>query len=190
MSLRIYLYNEPILRKKGAQISDFDSDLESLSKDMVKTMYEHDGIGLAAQQVGRDLMLCVVDVPQLLDSPFQMILDGKSTPPELVMPMTLANPVVELLPCAETTYEEGCLSFPGINGAIRRPDQTRVTYQDEQGIPHTLECNGLLGRCIQHEVDHLNGVLFIDRMAKESLKIVEGRIKELRKQTQKQLKNL
>ncbi|MBH53425.1 MAG: peptide deformylase [Opitutaceae bacterium] len=187
MSLRVCLYNEPILRKKGAQISDFDSDLEALSKDMVETMYEYDGIGLAAQQVGRDLMLCVVDVPQTLESAFQIILDGKSTPPELVMPMALVNPVIELLTSVETTYEEGCLSFPGINGNVRRPDQVRVNFQDEQGSPHTLECNGLLSRCIQHEVDHINGILFIDRMDRDSLKTVASQILKLKKQTQKSI---
>ena len=181
MSLRIYLYNEPILRKKGAQISDFDSDLESLSKDMVKTMYEHDGIGLAAQQVGRDLMLCVVDVPQLLDSPFQMILDGKSTPPELVMPMTLANPVVELLPCAETTYEEGCLSLPEQYADVSRPKQVKISYLDRDGSSRLVEAEDLLAVCLQHEIDHLEGVLFVDHITKLKRDLILRKLRKMKK---------
>lgn len=188
MSLRVCLFNEPVLRQKGKVVDTFDSELDSLSQDMVETMYAHEGIGLAAQQIGKALMLCVVDVPQTPDSEFQLTLDGKSPPPELLMPMSLLNPIVELLPSIETTYEEGCLSFPGINGNVVRPDKIRVSFQDLQGNPHLMECNGLLGRCVQHEVDHLNGVLFIDRMDPESLKVVDSRIKKLKKQTQKSLK--
>ena len=188
MALRICNYNEPILREQGKPVENFDQELAELCDDMVETMYQNEGIGLAAQQIGKALMLCVVDVPQSRDHSFEFTLDGKSPPAELIMPMALINPTVELLPSSETTYEEGCLSFPGITGSVVRPDQVRVSFQDENGDPHVMECNGLLGRCVQHEVDHLNGVLFIDRMDKESLKIVEGRIRKLKKQTQKQLK--
>jgi peptide deformylase len=188
MALRISSYNEPILRETGKQIELFDDELAELCDQMVETMCKNEGIGLAAQQIGRALMLCVIDVPQSRDHSFSFTLDGKSPPAELIMPMAIINPTVELLPSAETTYEEGCLSFPGINGSVVRPDKVRVSFQDENGDPHEMECNGLLGRCVQHEVDHLNGVLFIDRMEKESLEIVEGRIRKLKKQTQKFLK--
>ena len=104
------------------------------------------------------------------------------------MPMALVNPKVELLTSVDTEYEEGCLSFPEINGTVVRPDKVRVRFEDPKGNPHVMECNGLLGRVVQHEVDHLNGILFIDRMEKESLKTVESRIKKLKKQTQKLLK--
>ena len=188
MALRISNYNESILRESGKRIEQFDEELAELCDQMVETMYQNEGIELAAQQIGKALMLCVVDVPQTRDSNYEFTLDGKSPPAELIMPMALVNPTVELLPSVNTTYEEGCLSFPGINGSVVRPDKVRVSFQDERGDPHVMECNGLLGRCVQHEVDHLNGILFIDRMDKDSLKIVEGRIRKLKKQTQKQLK--
>lgn len=166
----------------------FDEALETLCQEMVETMYAHEGIGLAAQQVGKALMLCVIDVPQNRDGDFQYKLDGKTPPLDLIMPMALVNPELERLPSEETEYEEGCLSFPGINGTVLRPDKVRVNFQDTKGHPHVMECNGLLGRCVQHEVDHLNGVLFIDRMEKDSLKNVESKIGKLKKQTQKILK--
>ena len=188
MPLRVTHYNEPILRKKGKVVETFDEELQSLCSQMIETMYAHEGIGLAAQQVSKAVMLCVIEVPQSRDDSYKFTLDGKSPPAELIMPMVLVNPQVELLPSLETEYEEGCLSFPGINGTVKRPDKVRVTFQDPHGITHVMECNGLLGRCVQHEVDHLNGILFIDRMEKESLQIVESRIQTLKKQTQKFLK--
>jgi peptide deformylase len=190
MPLRVTLFNEPILREAGEEINIFDDDLAKLCDEMIDTMYEHEGIGLAAQQIGKALMLCVIDVPQSRDSSFQFTLDGKSPPAELIMPMALINPVVETLPSTETVYEEGCLSFPGINGNVPRPEKVRVSFQDHNGDPHVMECNALLGRCVQHEVDHLNGILFIDRMDAESLKIVDSRIRKLKKETQKFLKKI
>ena len=86
------------------------------------------------------------------------------------MPLSLANPVVKTLPSDEYYYEEGCLSFPGINADVARPERIIATYQDLDGNKHNLECDGLLGRCIQHEVDHLNGILFIDRMEKRLMR--------------------
>ncbi|MCB1122320.1 MAG: peptide deformylase [Verrucomicrobiae bacterium] len=189
MPLRVTHFNEPILRKTGEIIDAFDENLERLSQEMIETMYANDGIGLAAQQIGEALMLCVIDVPQNRDASFNYTLDGKTPPIDLIMPMALVNPKLELLPSQETVYEEGCLSFPGINGNVRRPDQVRVTFQDIKGNSHVMECNGLLGRCVQHEVDHLNGILFIDRMEKETLKVLDSRIKKLKKQTQSFIKN-
>jgi peptide deformylase len=189
MPLRVINYNEPILKVKGKIIKIFDPALQSLCSEMIETMFEHEGIGLASQQIGKALMLCVVEVPQSRDNSFQFTLDEKSPPADLIMPMALINPELELLPSIETEYEEGCLSFPGINGNVLRPDKVRVKFQDPKGNPHVMECNGLLGRVVQHEVDHLNGILFIDRMEKESLSIVESRIKKLKVQTQKFLKS-
>ena len=188
MPLRVIHYNEPILRKKGKIVKTFDEALQSLCSEMIETMHAHEGIGLAAQQIGKALMLCVIEVPHTRDDSFQFTLDEKSPPADLIMPMALVNPKVELLTSVDTEYEEGCLSLPGINGTVVRPDKVRVRFEDPKGNPHVMECNGLLGRVVQHEVDHLNGILFIDRMEKESLKTVESRIKKLKKQTQKLLK--
>ena len=188
MALRVSQYNEPVLRETGKRVEVFDEALLNLCNEMVETMRQNEGIGLAAQQIGRAIQLCVIDVPQTENDTYEYQIDGKSPPFELIMPMALINPQVELLPSPETEYEEGCLSFPEINGNVRRPDQVRVKFQDPRGNTHNMECNGLLGRCVQHEVDHLNGILFIDRMEKPSLKEVERQLRKLKKQTRKFLK--
>jgi len=183
MSLSIVNYGTKVLREKGKVISQFDTSLVQLSKDMISTMYEAEGIGLAAQQIGKALQFCVVDVPDHPEYPITCILDGKALSPSLLMPMSLANPKVKVLPSDEYYYEEGCLSFPGINADVARPEQILVTYQDLDGVEHTLECDGLLARCIQHEVDHLNGVLFIDRMEKQTYAEIKKEVQQLKQQT-------
>ena len=155
---------------------------------MLETMYDNEGVGLAAQQIGRAIRLCVIDVPRSRDEHFVYRLDGKTPPLELIMPLILVNPRVETLPGPETEYLEGCLSFPGINGMVRRPDWVNVRYQDLRGNFHNLRCNGLLGRCIQHEVDHLDGILYIDRMEKPVLKEIGPQLRKLKKKTRKFLK--
>lgn len=182
MALPIVHFNDPVLRKKGAKITAFNAELRQLAADMVATMHEAAGIGLAAQQVGRAIQLCVVDLRET-QSEFEWELDGARPPLELFMPMVIANPQVAAVPEPETVYEEGCLSFPGINGDVLRPDEITVKFQDEHGTPHTLRCTGLLSRCIQHEADHINGVLFIDRMDKETLAEIDVDLKALKKRT-------
>ncbi len=185
MALRIVRYNDPVLRKKGEAVKLFDSDLSLLSDQMIATMHTASGIGLAAQQIGKALQFCVVDL-RATDRDFSWELDGASPPLELFMPLSLANPVVTLLQSDKTVYEEGCLSFPDIRGDVIRTDAVKVTYQDLQGTPHTLFCDGLLSRCIQHEVDHLNGTLFIDRMEKKVRTGIEKEIKVLAQKTREE----
>jgi peptide deformylase len=183
MSLPIVRYNNPILRKKGTRIATFDRGLAELAQDMVATMHVAHGIGLAAQQIGRALQLCVVDLREV-EAKFSYELDGRRPPLELFMPMTLVNPEITFTRGAEEElYEEGCLSFPNIRGDVERPIAISVKFQDQHGIPHTLVCDGLLARCIQHEVDHLNGVLFIDRMDKKVRATLDEAIKALAKET-------
>lgn len=192
MILRVTQYGEPILREVGAPISEaeFDADLAQLADDMVDTMYDEDGIGLAAQQVGLALQLCVLDVrpPEGEKPAFDYSLDGKQPPLDLIMPIALANPKVSIIDPTEEVYEEGCLSFPGVNGKVDRPIGVRCQYQDTEGNPHVIEATGLLGRCILHEVDHLNGELFIDRMHKRDLKKNEAKIKQLKRASRDFLK--
>jgi peptide deformylase len=190
MVLRVTQYGEPILRKVGKPITEFDESLAELADDMVDTMYDEEGIGLAAQQVDRALQLCVIDLrpPEGAEAPFRYSLDGKQPPLELIMPMALANPKVTITDAAEDAYEEGCLSFPGVNGKVDRPIGVRCEFQDTEGNPHVLEADGLLGRCILHEVDHLNGKLFIDRMDKRDLKKNEAKIKKLKRASRDFLK--
>lgn len=187
MPLKIVRYNDPILRKKGARVSAFDAPLKKLGADMVETMHAAHGIGLAAQQIGQAIQLCVVDLRES-EADFDWELDGAKPPLELFMPMVLANPELSVVPEPEEAAEEGCLSFPGINGDVVRPDEIEVKYQDENGTPHVLRCNGLFARCIQHEADHLNGVLFIDRMDDETKERIEPQLKELKKKTREAAK--
>ena len=182
MVLPIVHYNDPVLRKKGVKVTTFDSALATLANDMIETMHAARGIGLAAQQIGQALMLCVVDLSEA-DWDFNWQLDGARPPLDLIMPMVIANPEVKKLPSPEILFEEGCLSFPKIRGDVPRPDAISVTFQDAQGVPHTLVCDGMLARCIQHENDHLNGVLFIDRMEKKVRSSIDRAVKELAKTT-------
>jgi peptide deformylase len=183
MALRIVHYNEPVLRTKGEKVSTFDAALRSLAEEMIETMHDAGGIGLAAQQIGRALQLCVVDLRES-DAEFSYEIDGARPPMDLFMPLVLANPQVTVHPKTdETVYEEGCLSFPNIRGDVVRPDVITVKFHDQHGTPHTLTCDGLFSRCIQHEVDHLNGVLFIERMDKKTRAKIEDEVKALAKDT-------
>ena len=190
MILRITQYGEPILRKVGEPITEFDEALAELAKDMVDTMYEEEGIGLAAQQVDRALQICVIDVrpPEGVEVPFNYNYDGKQPPLDLIMPMAIVNPKVTIIDKTEDVYEEGCLSFPGVNGKVDRPIGVRCEFQDTEGNSHVIEADGLLGRCILHEVDHLNGKLFIDLMQKRDLKKNETKIKKLKRESRDFLK--
>jgi peptide deformylase len=183
MSLRIVHYNEPVLHVKGEKVATFDAALAHLAQEMIATMHTAAGIGLAAQQIGRPVQLCVVDLRDA-EAEFTWELDGARPPLDLFMPLVIANPQLTVRPDApETIYEEGCLSFPKIRGDVARRDAISVKFQDEKGVPHLLKCDGLLARCIQHEVDHLNGVLFIERMDKKTRAAVDDAVKALAKET-------
>ena len=187
MVLPIVHFNSPILRKKGAKITAFDAALAQLAADMIDTMHAAYGIGLAAQQIGQAIQLCVIDLRET-ESEFAWEYDGIRPPLDLFMPLTIVNPELKIVPEPSTSYEEGCLSFPEIRGDVVRPDEVTVKFQDATGVPHTLRCNGLLGRCVQHEADHLNGILFIDRMAKSVLTAIDPELKALKKQTREATK--
>lgn len=186
MPLSIVHYNDPILRRKGNKVTDFDSALQSFAQEMIATMHEAGGIGLAAQQVGAAVQVCVVDL-RASDADYEWQLDGGHPPPEIFMPMVVVNPEVSVMPGAKAeAVEEGCLSFPEIRGDVERMDRIEVRFQDERGTPHVLRCDGLLARCVQHEVDHLNGTLFIDRMDKKTRGGLDEVIRALAKQTREQ----
>jgi len=187
MLLPIVHYNHPVLRKKGAKITVFDAALAELANDMIETMHHAEGIGLAAQQIGRAIQLCVVDLREGKWE-YEWELDGAKPPLDLYMPLALVNPAITILPSDETVYEEGCLSFPQIRGDVVRPDAISVAFKDVFGTPHVLQCTGLLSRCIQHEVDHLNGVLFIDRMDKKVRAELDKPVRLLAKETREKAK--
>ena len=183
MSLEIVHYNDPVLRKKGEKVTVFDEELASFAEQMIETMHEARGIGLAAQQVGRAIQMCVVDL-RIAEAAFDWKLDGAKTPLELFMPMVVVNPKISVARKTPTVVsEEGCLSFPEIRGDVERAEILSVKYSDQHGLPHTLECTGLFARCLLHEADHLNGILFIDRMEKSVRAAIDEEIKALAKRT-------
>lgn len=166
MVLKIVKYGTPVLRQKGRKIDAVTPEVRKLIADMFETMYASKGVGLAAQQVGQALQLTVVDVRGITDRPSTLELDGKSVDPEKFMPLVLINP--EITPLGPpVSGPEGCLSFPEIFADITRPDVVDVKGLDGTGKPVAFRCGGLLSRAVQHETDHLNGILFIDRMDKK-----------------------
>ncbi len=186
-ALQIVNYGHPTLRKKGKPVTKFDPVLRKLASDMVETMQAAEGIGLAAQQVNLVLQFCVVDLRDG-DWTSEFELNGTRPPLDLIMPMVLVNPVVQPVPDPIATASEGCLSFPDLHGDIDRPEQITVRFKDLDGHDNTLTCNGIFSRCVQHEVDHLNGILFIDRMHRDSLAAIDRDLKQLKKQTRRNLK--
>lgn len=188
MPYRITQYNEPILRQKGEPVTTFDGELKVFARGMIEAMRDAEGIGLAAQQVGVARQFCVVDV-RGSGNDYQCVLDGKPQPPELLMPLYLANPVISRKGPETSFYEEGCLSIPDVRAEVERPDLITVKYQDLNGRERILECDGILARCIQHELDHLEGILFIDHLDKATLFGLEKRLKRLRRQTRDYLRN-
>ena len=183
MSLEIVHYNDPVLRRKGEKITVFDRELAAFAQQMIETMHEAQGIGLAAQQVGRPLQLCVVDL-RSAEAEFDWKLDGARTPLELFMPMVVVNPKLTVARKTPTeVLEEGCLSFPEIRGNVERAELVTAKYFDQHGLPHILECTGLFARCLLHEADHLNGILFIDRMSNAVRAGLDEAVKALAKRT-------
>lgn len=182
MTMRVTQYGEPILREKGDPVEDFGPNLQALANDMLATLNHADGIGLAAPQVGLKLRFCVVDLKSGAADTGTALLDGRPVPPQILMPLYLANPEVEFPQASDSEeMEEGCLSIQGIRGFVERPYGIVVSYRDLEGQPHTLACEGLLARCIQHEVDHLNGVLFVDRMTRKDFLKIRGKLKRLKR---------
>lgn len=172
MILEIVKYGHPALRMPGARVDAVTPEIRALARDMVETMRHAEGVGLAAQQVARPLQLCVLDVPESEDRPSKMWIDSKECAAVDHMPMVLLNPELQL-GRQKVLGSEGCLSFPEISAEIRRPAHCRVRATDIEGRTIEFECEGLLSRAVQHEVDHLKGILFIDRMdsaTKHSLK--------------------
>ena len=184
MILSILQYGDPILRTKGKQIEKIDDHIRELAANMIETMHAANGVGLAAQQVGETLPLTVLDVSQIEDRPSTLKLNGKDVDPTASMPLVLINPEIELGGENEIGTE-GCLSFPEISGQIERAELTMARAQNLEGDKIEMEASGLLALVIQHEVDHLNGILFIDRMNSAAKAALSSRLKHLQKQTKR-----
>jgi len=184
MILSILQYGDPILRAKGKRIEEIDDQIRALAANMIETMHAAHGVGLAAQQIGQALQLTVLDVSQVEDRPSMLKLNGKSVDPGKSMPLVLINPEIDLSGATEMGTE-GCLSFPEITGEIERTKSIVAHAQTLRNDKINIEAGGLLARAIQHEVDHLNGILFIDRMNSAAKAALSSRLKRLQKQTKR-----
>jgi peptide deformylase len=166
--LKIEMLGAEVLRRRAEEITEVDDDLRKLIRDMFETMYDAEGIGLAGPQVGVDRRVVVVDVRE-----------------EGTTPLALVNPrIVEFAPDTDKA-EEGCLSIPGVSGVVERATHIVLEAQSETGEPIRIEAEGLLGRCLQHELDHLDGVLFVDRLSPLKRNMVLKRYRSLVAEEQK-----
>jgi len=184
MKLSIRQYGDPALRAKGMRVDEIDNRIRELAMDMIETMHAANGVGLAAPQIGEALQLTVLDISQVEDRPSKMKVNGQDVDLKSAMPLVLINPEVELRTEIEVGTE-GCLSFPEINGEIERAKSIVVRAQSLEGEKVEIEASGFLARAIQHEVDHLNGILFIDRMSSAAKAALSSRLKRLQKETQR-----
>jgi len=148
MIREVRLLGDPVLRRRTRPVDAFDEHLAELARDLVDTMYAAEGVGLAAPQVGEELRLAVLDVSESRDRS------------EVVV---LVNPTVTRR-LGKMASEEGCLSIPGLVETIERAEEVEVEYQDLAGAPRTISGRELLSRVLQHEIDHLDGILFIDHL--------------------------
>ena len=182
MILQVVKFGTPILREKGERIEAVTPALRNLIADMFETMYAHKGVGLAAQQVGFALQLTVIDVRGVTDRPSSLELDGKPADVHQFMPLVLINP--EITPIGKPVPgPEGCLSFPEIFADITRPEVIDVRAMNGEGKIIEFRCGGLLARAVQHEADHLKGILFIDRMSKEAKEQIRAELDDLQAET-------
>lgn len=166
MILPIYLYNHPVLRQQAKPIESVTPEIAELAANMFETMYNANGIGLAANQVGQPYALIVIDISDQ---------DEGNNPP----PMCLLNPRIIAASKELSEYEEGCLSVPGIREVVVRPTAVTITYDDLELRPHRLEAEGLLARVLQHEIDHLRGVYFFDRISPLRRSLIKNKLKRL-----------
>jgi peptide deformylase len=178
MIREIVIYGEPVLRTKGRRITAVDDEIRQLAADMLETMHEAAGVGLAAQQVGEAVQLTVIDVSNAESRPSRMWINGEEVDPKEHMPLVLVNPELKLGRETEVG-PEGCLSFPEVTAEISRAVHVTVKATDLDGNPIEYEAEGLLSVATQHEVDHLNGILFIDRMSSATKASLGSRLKRL-----------
>jgi peptide deformylase len=157
---------DPVLRQVSKPVERVDNDLRKLADDMLETMYDAPGIGLAAIQVGIPLRLLVIDLAKEGEEP---------------APMVVVNPEIVNSSDERSTYEEGCLSIPDYYAEVERPATVRAKFLDRDGKQQEITAEGLLATCLQHEIDHLNGVLFIDHISRLKRDMVMRKFKKLAK---------
>ena len=173
MVLKVCKYGEKVLREKATPVKAVTDALRRTAEDMLETMHKARGVGLAAQQVGRLERMCVIDIPDGCEEEFDEAFNAP-----IRMPLCLWNPEILVSEGAQED-KEGCLSFPEIGGHIVRAEQVTVTYLDAENRPQTITARGFLARALQHEIDHLNGILYIDHMTAVERLSFAGKLKKL-----------
>ena len=175
MPLKVFKYGEKVLREKSVPVATVTEELRRLADEMLETMHAAKGVGLAAQQVGRRERMCVIDIPEGCEEEADALYNAP-----IRMPLRLFNPEIVMQEGSQTD-KEGCLSFPGVGGKITRAAQVACQYLDENGQPQVISARGFLARALQHEVDHLEGVLYIDRMGAVERLAYAPKLKKLAK---------
>ncbi len=191
MPCELVKYGDPVLKVKSSVVAEFDADLADLARNLKETLVEKNGLGLAAPQIGVLKRVFVADMRLRYntDTPCNFTIDGKSLPLDIAMPLVAVNPEVFAEGDCVVSADEGCLSFPGIFAEVERSSRVSMKYFDTDGNPHDLFCDGIFARCVQHENDHLNGVCFIDRLKQKDLLKIGAKLRKLKKQTRKFLKD-
>ena len=176
MKLRVFKYGEAVLREKSVPVGAVDDALRRLAADMLETMHAAKGVGLAAEQVGRTERLCVIDIPEGCDEPEDEMFNAP-----IPMPLVLFNPEIVAQEGSQRD-KEGCLSFPNVGGSLTRAAQVTCQYLDAENRPQMITARGFLARALQHEIDHLDGVLYIDRMTAVERLAFAPKLKKLARQ--------
>lgn len=177
MKYDILIYGNPMLREKAKSIENVDDGIRQLAKDMLETMYDRNGLGLAAEQIGRTESICVIDVPSERDAEGE---NGTRDNPNISMPLVMINPRITGM-SGEQERQEGCLSFPELFVSIKRAAEATVTFTNLRNEKVTADVRGLLARTVQHEIDHLDGILMTDRMSFVQKVAIAGKLKKLKK---------
>lgn len=180
MILDITQYGDPVLRAVSVPVQLPNDDLKTLADNMLETMYAAEGIGLAAPQVGLNIRMVVIDIPEDEDEeePATVIVNGEEKSLRSIMPLVFVNPELEAYG-KEYLFTEGCLSVRNIRANVSRPESVRAKLTMLDGSVMELDCGGLLARCLQHECDHLDGFLFVDRVSSAAKITLAKKLKKL-----------
>ena len=180
--LEMKFIGEEVLGKKSSKIKAITSEIKELSKDMIDFMYKKNGIGLAAPQIGINSRLVVIDISDIE-------IKGNATPGEVLlmpqMPIVLINPEITAFSSETSSMEEGCLSVPEVYAVVERSDTVHLRAELLSGEKINIHCGGYLSRVVQHEIDHLEGILFVERLSEDNAKRINSKLKKLQKKLAK-----
>jgi peptide deformylase len=183
-NMDVKTYGNPVLRKTCEEVVEITPEIRDLAEEMIECMYDENGIGLAAPQIGKNIRLFVIDTrvdeDEIYGTPGEALLSPK-------MPFAILNPEITSTSGPDQPFVEGCLSIPGVNATVIRPEIISLKGQTIDGLKFEIECGGLLSRCAQHEIDHLNGILFTDVALKEEVEVEQAKLDKLRDTNKRKL---